>query len=649
MDRHEPAPAAPPVPVGGSFGPLWLILLAGLLVWQCWMTLTLFAPPTGSPRTYLKTAWQNLTDDQPLLAGRHPLHLYFGYLGARSLLEHGTPCCYDPAFQAGYPKTPVFDSGSRPAELFLLAGGGKYRPAAYKIGVAACCCLAPLLLALSAWGLGLGRAGTTLTVGLGLLVWWGGPGQAALVDGDLDVLLSALCGLASICMLLRFNQFPGVFSWLALFLTSCAGWYAHPVLLMMLLPVALIFYLSVGTKHHIGWHLALLASLAATIGANSFWLVDWARSWWIRLPVQLGAAPLRHRTIQTVWDAPLWGEPADKALGVLLFILGAMGVLLLNQTRRRAAARLLGFGAGGFLALAIGGMLSAPLGQLGAGELLLPALWFAVPAAAFVLVQLAEWLPVWSGGAGRGFAIGAVLIAVAGFLGWPFLIAWAPRCARAAPLEIGLGRDRAALVNAIREHTDPNARILWQDGPGATSASRWSVLLPLLTGRSFVGGLDPSASIEHAYAGFTEQTLAGRPFADWSDVELDDFCRRYNVGSIICVTPAARERIHAWKMARQTGTVAGEVPRQLFSVGTHSYVLRGQARWLGADRQRIALADVVPENGEVVLSLHYQAGMQAMPSRVQIEREPDPFDPIPFIRLRIPGPVPRVTLIWGGK
>jgi len=53
----------------------------------------------------------------------------------------GRFCCYDPAFQAGYPKTPIFDNGSRPAELFLTIAGGGYRPRAYKIGLALTCVL----------------------------------------------------------------------------------------------------------------------------------------------------------------------------------------------------------------------------------------------------------------------------------------------------------------------------------------------------------------------------------------------------------------------------------------------------------------------------------------------------------------------------
>src|ERR1700687_3303808 len=108
----------------------WYVALAGLLVWQGWITLTLFGR---------EDPWQALTDDRPVVSGQHPLHLYHGYLGARSLRERGTPSCYDPAFQAGYPKTPVFDAGSRPAELFLTLAGGSYRPGAYKIGLGAFC------------------------------------------------------------------------------------------------------------------------------------------------------------------------------------------------------------------------------------------------------------------------------------------------------------------------------------------------------------------------------------------------------------------------------------------------------------------------------------------------------------------------------
>src|SRR5262245_35127270 len=95
--------------------PLWLVGLIVFLAWQGWLTLALFGADKDPA---------SLTDARPILSGRHPLHQYHGSLGARSLLRGGTLSCYDPAFHAGYPKTPVFDGGSRPAELMLALTGG---------------------------------------------------------------------------------------------------------------------------------------------------------------------------------------------------------------------------------------------------------------------------------------------------------------------------------------------------------------------------------------------------------------------------------------------------------------------------------------------------------------------------------------------
>ena len=92
--------------------------------------------------------------------------------------------------------------------------------------------------------------------------------------------------------------------------------------------------------------------------------------------------------------------------------------------------------------------------------------------------------------------------------------------------------------------------------------------------------------------------------------------------------------------------MADEKEGWLITLKPRSFVLKGQGRVIAADSKRITLADLVPEDGKVLLSLHYQAGIQASPSRVQVEREIDAYDPIPFIRLRLPGPVARVTLTW---
>src|SRR5262249_24591144 len=207
-----------------------LLPLLGLLAWQGWMTLGLFGP--AAP-------WGFLLDDRPVVSGRHPLHLYHGALGAQSLVRRGSLSCYDPAFQAGYPKTPVFDGGSRPAELFLLLAGGQLRPAAYKVGLAVCCLLAPLALAVAARGAGLSRRGVFLAALLGFLLWWGRPCQRLLHKGDLDLLLAALAAAAQAGLLIRLHRRPSAAAWLGLVLAGFLGWLAHPLLCCLLVPLFL--------------------------------------------------------------------------------------------------------------------------------------------------------------------------------------------------------------------------------------------------------------------------------------------------------------------------------------------------------------------------------------------------------------------------
>src|SRR5262249_44407621 len=356
--------------------------LLALAAWQGWMTLTLFAS---------ERPWEALLDDQPVLSGRHPLHLYHGTLGARALHERGTLACFDPAFYAGYPKSPVFDSGSRPAELALAVAAwifpGRseaedspapsdpfYNASAYKIGLAAAWAVVPWLLWTAARGVGLGRAAACLAVSLGLLTWWGRPCREALEAGEADLLLATVLVLAQSGQLLRYHRDPSPFGLLGVALTTFLGWFSHPLLMALLLPSFLVFYLSVGTRHGLAWHAGLVGTLAAAIGANAFWLPDWIGHWWIRVPLNLEGPLVAHRTFHTLWDAPLWGTPADRGLPSFLPIAALAGCSCLNQTGCRPAARLLGLGLAGFLLLAVAGAGCGPLARFGPAPLLVVVL-----------------------------------------------------------------------------------------------------------------------------------------------------------------------------------------------------------------------------------------------------------------------------------
>jgi hypothetical protein len=614
---------------------LWLLPFAALVVWQAWMTLGLFSA---------RAEPASLLDDRPLVSGRHPLHLYHGYLGAGTLLSRGSLSCFDPNFYAGYPKTPVFDAGSRPAELALTLTGGHWHPGAYKVAVAVICAGVPLFLWVGGRGLGLPRAAALLASGLGVLVWWGRPCREDLEAGDVDLLLAALLAVAQSGLLVRFHRTSGPGAYLGVVVTCFLGWFAHPLFMAILLPSFLLFYLGAGKRHRLAWHVALFGGLIGAVLANMFWLLDWVRYWWIRLPPQLDMPLLAHRTFRTIWEAPLWGGAGDRALGCVLVAAGVVGVGLWNWGGQRATARLFGFSLAGLLALAVAAIAAEPVGRLGAARLIVPGMLFAALPAAHALLAVAAHVPRATA------ALGIVACAVVPFVvvnAWPDL-PWRGHLLGPRPLEIGLTANRQAIVRFLTEQTTADARILWEDRRGDRTITRWTALLPVLTGRSFIGGLDPDAGIEHASTCLVDQCLSGKPLRDWTDYQLRDYCERYNVGWVVCWTDGSAERFRSWQAdADFVGDLEDGGRGQVFRVKRQPrFALTGSARWVAADARHIVLEDVRPENGELFLSLHYQSGLRVAPSRVHIERVTDPSDPIPFVRLVVKDPVARVTIVW---
>jgi len=620
---------------------IWLLGMLTLVGWQTWLALGLFGP--SSP-------WHTLVDDQPILSGSHPQNLRLGTLGAQSLKTSGTICVYDPAFQSGYPKTPIFN-GSRLAEITLFLAGGTYNPAAYKVGLLVICLLVPMLLLLACAGTGMSGAASLLATAMGILLGWGPAGRLVIEAGEGDLLLASLAMLAHAAMLIRFHRVPGFVSWFGIFLTAGMTWFSQPLVFPLALPLFLTFYLCVGARHSsLTWHGSLFLAQAGALAINLPWLVDWVNYWWLRSPLPAGSAMLPHRTLQTLWEAPLWGGPVDRWLAIFVLVSSLFGIGLFHY-QQRLAARLLAMGTLGLLVLAFLGISWEPLGQMGTSVLFLPALWFAALPAAHAWVWLfgqlcrqRPWGPITL----------VVLLGGLGFAGYTFRDELTPlveRGLKTEPLQIGLGPEREAVVQQIVQNTGTDARILWEDRRLSRQAPHWSALLPILTGRTFQGGLDPDAFIEHSWISFIDSALEGRPIAEWSDEALEEYCKRYNIGWLIAWSPPVLKRFQEWSDAVPLAELYDQGPGTLFLIkhARRDFILKGKGKMIHADWHHITIADVVPDNGVVVLSMHYQAGMKANPSRVQIEREPNGLDPFGFIRLRVAGPVACVTLTWGDR
>jgi hypothetical protein len=420
-------------------------------------------------------------------------------------------------------------------------------------------------------------------------------------------------------------------------LFATLSWYTQPLLVVGFLPFLLLYYLWVATQQGPVWHLAIVAAAVLSFGLNAGWLIEWTRYLWLYLPTdgQLPQPAPFWPTVAAQWTKLLPNDPFVLGISAV----GLLGLLAMLGTNR-AAAWLLGIGALEYVAASSAGKFWPVLNAFGAEKLLLIAAWALALPCALVLTDAAVRLGRTCGGR----PIGAMLMMVAlGGLAWAVNL---PNLVLSRPLlEIGLNKDREKIVRTLIEQTSPDARILWEDRKGPDRG--WTAMLSLLTERSFLGGLDPDGRVEHMYARLQDGNLAGQPLQELSTSQLLQFCERYNVGWVVCWTPESIACFRSYHFARQIAELKDGAGGVLFAIERKpSFFLKGTGQWVLADTQRIALADIVPENGEIILSMHYQSNMRVSPGYVQIEHSLDLNDPIPFIRLRVPGPVSRLSIVW---
>jgi hypothetical protein len=613
--------------------PVWLLLVSALVIGQIGLALQLFGA-VGS--------WDALADDRPVIDGRHPLHLYHGCLGAATLRESTAVTCYDPSFQAGYPKTPVFDAAARPVELMLLLfGQQQYDPAAYKYALLLLCGIVPLVFVATARGFGVPASGTCWAGVAGSVLWWCPPIRAMLDAGELDLLSAGLAVLLFLGGMARYASVPGVTGWLMMAVASVAGWYIHPIAWAGLLPAVAIFYLVNAPRHGLAWHLGAVAVLLLGVSVNLWWLLDWSAFWWLR----------RESEDPTPPDWSAFFNPSvlhESGLGTgpggwLLIALAAVGFLFMLKRERCGAVGILLVSVFAALATARLGLVWAAARVEGAdhASALIPAL--AILPSAFAISELLKQMKI-----GPPLTVLLVTLFVA--------VGWHPATAQTlsaivppiSPLNLGLRDDQQKLVEALKAATNREARILIEDLNTNATGWNWTPLLPYLTDRIYLGGLDRDASVEHSYAQLRGGLLAGRPYAEWTESERAEFCRRYNVGWVLCRTASAAK----WWASAANARVVGQYNDDgtvviLFEIKrSRSFVLSGQARIERMDRGRIILTDVVPDaEGRVRLSLHYQKQLRAAPLATAIP-EKDPHDPVPFLTLSVPGTISRVTLTW---
>ena len=677
LPRMTTTPAATTSPKPRTSRPFgaWLAL-AAILATHATLAVRLF-PSLGSifePST-------------PVVVVDHAIHEYHGSLGAQFAREAGTTWGYDPAFMAGYPETPVWDSSSNPSILFDLLGGaraGDYR--AYKAGLFGASLLGLVAIAAGGWAAGLRAGEVAAGAGLaGLYFWAGFP--IALWRSGLFAFLSASSGTALLLGLcVRFDRRPSRACWLALAASGSALFFVHVTAPILAGGGALAFYLTVARRHGRRWHAAVIGAAGVTAAINLVWLVPL----WRFREIRVGSGYfMTTDSARFLLDYYL-GPSADSRIGLVLLGAGSAGLAGWWFGGRRPAAAAFG---GSIVAL----VLLTGFGSLwGPTKTLEPlrfrvsfCLLLALPAGSAAVMATSALARRRRGMIAAALAWAAIL-GTWGTFDRPFFRATFATLSVHRPLIVGVPSEGRTLTRWLRTNTDLSARILFEDQLRLMEATdpesvHWTPLLPALLGgdaRMFIGGLYQTAFIKHhQMAAFGDFTLGDRPIDAWTSAEVAAYLDRYNIGWVACWSPLSRfcfdrhpgaKRVatlpryatpgrpvstneHEWTaMIRRAGVEVarkymfeGEGTYSLYRLDRpHTYFLRGSGRVVAVAPNRVELADVVPEDGVAVLSLHWLDTWQSDPP-VSLKPQPVPPDPVDFVRIESKGPIPRLILSNG--
>ena len=614
---------------------LWIAHALGIL----WLA----NPPAGwlDPAPFLDQDW-----------ALHHLHLRSAEAFWRA---DGRLWGYNPFFMAGYPANTIQDLSIKLYLIAALLTPGAEPVVAFKLWVWAFASAVPWAcygaFANFFSGRDVAAWGPTAAALLGTAYWWNSLPREMLFYGMVGFPAACFLALIGLSWLWRLANSERI-GWphAAWLVTCCLLVPLHAqVALALTLPGGLLLLLARSPRAWLwagaGAALALVANLVwvapllAHVGDARFGAaID-------DLPYFSSPDPWTlvkdHFTAERYWT--FRDSAWEKVLRSALLLVGGGGLVQLLRARRAEGIVLLAW-IGPLLWLAYFGSATETFRGW-------QCLRFKIPVYAALALCAARALAArgapGTAGLGRGLAAGLLGAGLVGFA--------ANLAATEARGELRMhARPRAPvpeLVEWLRTSAPRAGRLLFEESGDETGffwgGTYLSALLPFWTGHQLIGGPANNVIDRHHFAEFHSGRLFGRPIGSFTDAELRERLRRYNVATIVTFHPDSGRRLAA--LGAPVAPVArfdrpdGRGRAQVWRVEQEpSWLLAGRAD-VRAELGRLEVRNAA--GPELILKYHWIEGLASDPP-LAVEPHAVGDDPIPFVRVE--APPERFTLSVGG-
>ena len=598
---------------------------------HCLGLASLFVPLTG------------LFNNQPVIEQDWGLH--FHHLKSMEAFWHQDRMFwgYNPLFMAGYPSNTIQDLSIKLFEFAALglATFGLTPIQWFKILVALAVACVPWLMYFAARNLFFDRddiknSAALVAALLGTAYWWNSLPREMFFYGMVGYAPASYISVLGVTLLYRIAKTPAVWSPIHL------GWLTLTVIILPLHVQSIVIFLppivALLVVHRDVFRRNLLiwtaGAAALSILANLPWLApafahradDVSSAIVDQLPLFTSVDPFTF--LKDYFGPGYWTfrpSISEKGLRLMLLLLGSWGTWKLLRSENRVAG----------VMLASAGFVLFSLAYFGA---LLPLVksWqplrFKVPLDLFLVLGTSYIVAY--GLARRSLAPRPYVLATIAACGLlAFLLNLFETETRARMLlRTQLRPELNAIVEWIKRETPGEARVLFEESGDESGfvydGMYLSSFIPHWTSRELIGGPINLYNDRHHFAEFHSGKLFKKDIQTFSDDEIRNYFRLYNIGAVVAFYPASIQRLHSVpgliSLDRRVG------PVHLMKVNQPlTWFLQGDGR-VKASLNRLELSDI--KGKEIVLKYHWTEGLSASPpARIVPVKTYD--DPIPFIKI----------------
>ncbi len=534
----------------------------------------------------------------PVISDDYAFHAYNCFASTNFFRDNNSLSGYDPYFMGGYLNGAIYINAIALKVFvifFQLLGLDIW--IAFKLFCIFTFLLFPLLIYKSVLNFGLSRSTAVISFGISVLYWHLGPLINPMVKfGMFGYVFNTSLVVYASSLFFRWLNNHKIIDFLFFSIISGLAFMVHPLFSFTMFVVFLAYLLILKDRFNLSVWVMLILCFGFVWVTNSFWIRDLFKYSYLK---GISGTYFQSRGMISIIGDFFY----KNGLGIrnLIIILGIFGSFKIknNQTLSKIFLSIFFL----FFILAYFGSYLNFTKELQPRRFIVQGVVFLLIPAAFILK---EYLKKINSSNIKKVILGLLVFSI---LFSPTAVPSLEWFVRGRHIYSDYPQMGKKLIEFINKKTSTQGRILIQDSSAHLYyGSHFLSLLPLYTKREYIGGPKPDIFHKfHEKIDFVDDELLRRDFGSYSQEELVDICRAYNIQWIAVHSERIKKNLDSMSSFKPIGNVEW---LKFYKVSLiPSYFFEGNAEKISADYDQINISRI--HSYPLILKYHWVDGLRS--------------------------------------